>query len=53
LDLLESLNVKDITFYDDALLFKKEKHFLPLFEKIIEKITLSDSTFLMVCTQGS
>ncbi len=37
LDLLESLNVKDITFYDDALLFKKEKHFLPLFEKIIEK----------------
>ncbi|MEO0280809.1 MAG: radical SAM protein [candidate division WOR-3 bacterium] len=37
LDLLERLKVKDITFYDDALLFKKEKHFLPLFEKIIEK----------------
>ncbi|MEO0288110.1 MAG: radical SAM protein [candidate division WOR-3 bacterium] len=37
LDLLESLKVKDITFYDDALLFRKDKHFLPLFEKIIEK----------------
>lgn len=37
LDLLESMKVKDITFYDDALLFRKDKHFLPLFEKIIEK----------------
>ncbi|MEJ5307989.1 MAG: radical SAM protein [candidate division WOR-3 bacterium] len=37
LDLLERLKVKDITFYDDALLFRKDKHFLPLFEKIIDK----------------
>jgi tRNA A37 methylthiotransferase MiaB len=31
------LQVQDIALYDDALLYRAEDHFLPLFEKILEK----------------
>jgi radical SAM superfamily enzyme YgiQ (UPF0313 family) len=31
---VKKLNVKDIAFYDDALLYRSNEHFLPLFEEI-------------------
>ncbi len=37
LDLLAKMEINDVTFYDDSLLFRKEKHFLPLFKKIVDK----------------
>lgn len=35
-DSLEKLGAKDVTFYDDALLFDSKNHFLPMF-RMIEK----------------
>ena len=32
----EQYGIKDIAFYDDALLFQAEKHFLPLLKKLAE-----------------
>ncbi len=37
LDYLEHIGITDIAFYDDALLYKRKEHFLPLFKKIQEK----------------
>ncbi len=37
LDYLQNLGIKDIAFYDDALLYKKEEHFKKLFKKIAKK----------------
>lgn len=34
---VKKFNVKEIAFYDDALLYRSDKHFLPLFEKIYKK----------------
>jgi hypothetical protein len=33
----DKFGVRDIAFYDDALLWNAEAHFLPLFEKVIRK----------------
>jgi radical SAM superfamily enzyme YgiQ (UPF0313 family) len=32
----ENFKIKNFAFYDDALLINKEKHFIPLFKKIID-----------------
>ena len=37
LDYLNYLGIEDIAFYDDALLYNRHEHFLPLFEKIADK----------------
>jgi radical SAM superfamily enzyme YgiQ (UPF0313 family) len=34
---VEERGVKDIAFYDDALLYRSEDHFIPLFEKVIQR----------------
>ncbi len=34
---VNKLKVKDIAFYDDAMLFNAEKHFLPLFEEVFKR----------------
>ena len=36
-DYLEQLGIKDIMLYDDALLYKKEEHFLPLMEAVAKR----------------
>ncbi|WP_372589055.1 radical SAM protein [Fervidobacterium pennivorans subsp. shakshaketiis] len=33
----DMLNIKDIVFFDDAILVNKEKHFKPILKKILEK----------------
>jgi len=37
LEYLEGLGVRNITFYDDALLYDRENHFIPIAEEIIRK----------------
>lgn len=37
LDFLCGLGIEDIAFYDDALLYKRHEHFVPLFEKIAQR----------------
>ena len=34
---VKKFKVKDIAFYDDAMLYRKERHFLPLFTEIIKR----------------
>jgi len=34
---VNKLKVKDIAFYDDAILFNPGKHFLPLFEEVLKR----------------
>lgn len=34
---VHKFKVKDIAFYDDALLYNKDKHFLPLFEEVLKR----------------
>lgn len=47
-DYLEQLGIKDIMLYDDALLYKKEEHFLPLMEAVAKK----QYTFRLHLTNG-
>ncbi|HAV92006.1 TPA: hypothetical protein DCW38_02355, partial [candidate division WOR-3 bacterium] len=37
LDYLKGIGIEDVAFYDDAILFEKESHFIPLMKRIIEK----------------